>query len=294
MKALQRTILEQLIAGSSEPVVVAQVNRPDWPVVLCNPAFAGVVGEENIHEKPFADVVEQLVGRDLALEISESIRGAHETTIPVEVSNQEYLLVLQPLNSVGKGNSRYYAAYLRAGAGASTVGGGDVRRALHKAKRRIRDLSRDDPVTGLLNARAFRDVLDHDWAVAKRERSKLALISFTLDDFEQYREVFGRHAADSCERRVAQAIRRCLKRASDVVAKVNCEQGDKLVVLSHSADEAGVSEFASRLAILVRELGLHHPRSKVSRFVTVSYQTSVKEAGADKMNAADFLESVLK
>lgn len=294
MKALQRTILEQLIAGSAEPVVVAQVDSPDGPVVLCNPAFAGVVGEEDVHSKPFADVVEQLVGRDLALEISETIRAGHETTIPVEVSNREYLLVMRPLNSAGKGNSKYFAAYLRDGAGASTVGGGEVQRALHRAKRRIRDLSRDDPVTGLLNARVFRDVLDHDWAVAKRERSKLALISFTLDDFDQYREVFGQHAADSCQRRVAQAIRRCLKRASDVVAKVNCEQGDKLIVLSHSADEVGVSEFASTLATLVRELGLHHPRSRVSRFVTVSYQTSVKEAGADKMNAADFLNSVLK
>ncbi len=294
MKALQRTILEQLIAGSAEPVVVAQVDSPDWPVVLCNPAFADVVGEQGVHKKPFADVVEQLVGRDLALEISEAIRGGHESTIPVEVSNREYLLVLQPLNSVGKGNSKYYAAYLRAGAGLNAVGGGEVQRALHKAKRRIRDLSRDDPLTGLLNARAFRDVLDHDWAVARRERSKLALISFTLDDFEQYREVFGRHAADSCQRRVAQAIRRLLKRASDVAARVNCEQGDKLIVLSHSANEAGVGEFASRIATSVRELGLHHPRSRVSRFVTVSYQMSVKEAGAGKMNAADFLDSVLK
>ena len=94
MKPLQRKILEQLIAGSAEPVVVAQVNSSDWPVVLCNPAFAGIVGKEDVHKKPFADVIEQLVGRDLALEISETIRAGHETTLPVVVSNREYLLVL--------------------------------------------------------------------------------------------------------------------------------------------------------------------------------------------------------
>jgi hypothetical protein len=32
----------------------------------------------------------------------------------------------------------------------------------------------------------------------------------------------------------------------------------------------------------------------VAKFVTVSYQTIVKEAGADKMNAEDFLKAVLK
>jgi hypothetical protein len=66
------------------------------------------------------------------------------------------------------------------------------------------------------------------------------------------------------------------------------------VVLSHSADEAGVREFAFRIASSVRELGLHHPRSKVARFVTVSYQTAVKEVGEDQSTAADFLNSVLQ
>ncbi len=293
MKALQRKILEQLIAGSAEPVVVAQINSTDWPVVLFNPAFAGIAGAEDILKKPFADVVEQLIGRDLALEISETIRAGHETTIPVEISNREFLLVLRPLDSDGKSTVKFYAGYLRAGAGAGGVGEVEVQQELLKAKRQIRDLSRDDPVTGLLNARAFRDVLDHDWAIAKRERSSLALVSFALDEFDQYIEVFGRHAADSCQRRVAQAIRRYLKRASDVAARVNGEKGDRLVVLSHSSDEAGVHDFASRIAISVRELGLHHPRSKSERFVTVSYQTIVKEAGADETNAADFLDSVL-
>jgi diguanylate cyclase (GGDEF)-like protein len=290
MKALQRKILEQLIAGSAEPVVVAQINSTDWPVVLSNPAFAGIAGAEDILKRPFADVVEQLIGRDLALEISETIRAGHETTIPVEIGNREFLLVLRPLDYDGKSTVKFYAGYLRAGAAAGEI---EVQQELLKAKRRIRDLSRDDPVTGLLNARAFRDVLDHDWAVAKRERSSLALVSFALDEFDQYIEVFGRHAADSCQRRVAQAIRRYLKRASDVAARVNGEKGDRLVVLSHSSDEAGVLDFASRIAISVRELGLHHPRSRSERFVTVSYQTIVKEAGADETNAADFLDSVL-
>jgi diguanylate cyclase (GGDEF)-like protein len=160
--------------------------------------------------------------------------------------------------------------------------------ALLKAKRRIRDLSRDDPVTGLLNGRAFREVLEHDWAVAAREKSALSLVVFTLDEFDAYVDVFGRHAADSCLRRVGQAIRRCLRRASDVVGRLD---GADLVVLSHASDEDGVQEFASRISATIRELGLHHPRSTVSGFVTVSYRVGV--AATDQHEAADFLDSLL-
>ncbi len=106
MKPLQRKILEQLIAGSAEPVVVVQINSGDWPIVHCNPAFEDIAGKEDVHKKSFADVVEQLFGRDLALEISETIRAGHETTLPVVVSNREYLLVLKPLDASGKDRSK--------------------------------------------------------------------------------------------------------------------------------------------------------------------------------------------
>jgi hypothetical protein len=44
----------------------------------------------------------------------------------------------------------------------------------------------------------------------------------------------------------------------------------------------------------VRELGLHHPRSRKAKFVTVSYKTRVMAAGKDKTSAEDFLVSVLE
>jgi diguanylate cyclase (GGDEF)-like protein len=292
MTTLQRKTLEQLISGSAEPIVVTRIDRPDWPVVLCNPAFDAIAGAKPVLKRPFADVVEQLVGREQALEISETLRSGQETSMPLELAGREYLLVLKPLSQGGGKDTRYYAAYWRGGLGASgAAADGEMHQALLKAKRRIRDLSRDDPVTGLLNASAFRDVLAHDWAVAARERSTLALVSFSLDDFDAYLDVFGRHASDSCLRRVSQAIRRCLRRASDIAARVN---DDVLVVLSHSSDEAGVRDFAARIATAVRDLGLHHPRSSVSRFVTVSYRTSILEAGPDAGSADDFLDKVLK
>ena len=103
-------------------------------------------------------------------------------------------------------------------------------------------------------------------------------------------EVFGRHATDSCLRRVGQAIRRCLRRASDVAARVS---DDKLVVLSHASEEAGVMDFAGQIATAVRELGLHHPRSSVSGFVTVSFKVCLMRAGEDADSVEEFLAKVM-
>ncbi len=289
MKEIDRDILEQLIGATIEPLVLVRIDQPDWPVVLSNPAFE-TIGNAAVLDKPFADVIEELAGRELALEVSESVRSQQETSFPIESSGREYLLVLKPLRHAGEESARYYAAYWRAGAGDVTAEGAEMHHALLKAKRRIRDLSRDDPVTGLLNGRAFREVFEHDWAVAAREKSRLSLVTFTLDDFDAYVDVFGKHAADSCLRRAGSAIRRCLRRASDVVARPD---GARFVVLSHASDEEGVRDFATRISTAVRELGLHHPRSTSAKFVTVSYNVTVAEVSSEEVGAAEFLDSLL-
>jgi len=288
VKPVDREILEQVISSTTEPLVLVRVDQPDWPVVFANPAFENI-SSDNVLEKPLADVIEDLAGRELALEVSESVRSQQETSFPVESNSREYLLVLKPMLLPNEKSARFYAAYWRTGAGNGSGEGAEVHHALLKAKRRIRDLSRDDPVTGLLNGRAFREVFNHDWAVAAREKSRLSLVTFTLDDFDAYIQVFGRHAADSCLRRAGRAIRRCLRRASDVVARPD---GACFVVLSHASDEEGVREFAVLISTAVRELGLHHPRSTSSKFVTVSFDVSVADAASEERSADLFLDKL--
>jgi len=289
MKAVNREILEQVIAATTEPLIVVRINRPDWPVVLANPAFESITGGD-VLKKPFADVIEELTDREHALEVSEIVRSQQEASLPIESNGREYLLSLRPLCLPNEDSAGFYAAYWRSGTGAGTAESAEVHHALLKAKRRIRDLSRDDPVTGLLNGPAFTDVFEHDWAVAARENGKLSLVTFTLEDFDAYLEVFGRHAADSCLRRVGQAIRRCLRRASDVAARPD---GQRFLVLSHATDEDGVRDFAGKISTAVRELGLHHPRSDSSRFVTVSYEVYVADVSAEQRQAREFLTDLL-
>jgi len=289
MKSVDRKILEQVIAASVEPIMIVSLGHTDWPVVLANPAFESIGGDGAL-QQPFADVIEALVGREIALEISNSLRSQQESSFAVEIGRREFLLGLKPLQLPDEDSARYCALFWRDGSGIAMAGSSDSQHALLKAKRRIRDLTREDPVTGLLNGRAFREALDHDWAVASREKSKLALVLFTLDDFDAYVEVFGKHASDSCLRRVGQAIRRCLRRASDVTARLD---GAQLIVLSHASDEEGVRDFAAKISTAVRELGLYHPRSKGGRFVTVSQRVAAVTVGQEPSSAAEFLDALL-
>jgi diguanylate cyclase (GGDEF)-like protein len=294
MKSLPRHILEKLIAGTAEPLLLARIDSADWPVMLSNPAFDSIAGDDKSVGKPLADLIEGLVGRDLAVDVSETIRSGQESTLPVELRGREHLLLLTPLSDGKDDTDRFYAIFWRTISGIETsVGDREAHQALLKAKRRIRDITRDDPVTGLLNTAAFHEVLAHDWAVAAREKTTLALVAFSLQDFDAYLKVFGRHATDSCLRRVAQAIRRCLHRASDIAAFVNGDGGDKLVVLSHASEESNVREFAQRIEHAVRELGLHHPRSKSSKYVTVSFEVAITKGGKGSANAGKFLQKVM-
>ncbi len=269
--------------------MIVRLDHTDWPVVLANPAFESIGGDGAL-QQPFADVIEALVGREIALEISNSLRSQQESSFAVEVGSREFLLGLKPLQLPNEDSARFCAIFWRDGSGGAMVGGSDSHHALLKAKRRIRDLTREDPITGLLNGRAFREVLDHDWAVASRDKSTLALVLFTLDDFDAYVEVFGKHASDSCLRRVGQAIRRCLRRASDVTARLD---GAQLIVLSHASDEDSVRDFAAKISTAVRELGLYHPRSAGGRFVTVSHRVSAATAGQGSSSAAELLDALL-
>lgn len=288
-------VLEALLGASAEPLLVADLNRPDWPVVFSNPAFRDLAGETPVPGRPLADVVEQLLGRELAVEVSETVRASRPTSIPLQWRKRELLLVVQPIATGNEASPGFCALFWRPGAPASgSPAGAELHQALMRARRRIRDLSRDDPVTGLLNETAFREVLAHDWAVAFREGAGLALVSFAFDEYAAYLAVFGRHATDSCLRRVAQAVKRHLRRASDVAARVSRDDGEHLLVLSHASDKAGVDEFATRIANAVRELGLHHPHSRTARFVTVSWRTILLQAdGAVAESGERYLDRLL-
>lgn len=152
--------------------------------------------------------------------------------------------------------------------GAETLDGeAALRDALHDARRRLKRLERTDSATGVPNEGAFSEILQRDWAIARRERRRLGVVVFQVDHLDEYRDSLGRHATDSVLRKIAHAINGSLRRAGDFGARLD---DNRFAVLLGSADETQVEEFADRAAKKVANLAIPHPRSPVARHITIS------------------------
>ena len=151
--------------------------------------------------------------------------------------------------------------------GAESSADDTLRIALRDAQLRLRQLDRSDAITGLANRQAFLEVVQRDWSVASREQRRITVIVFQVDALDRYRDLYGKHAADSCLRKVAHAISGSLRRSGDIAARV---ADNRFAALVGSAEESGAREFAAQIARKVRDLAIHHPRSSADRYVTVS------------------------
>jgi diguanylate cyclase (GGDEF)-like protein/PAS domain S-box-containing protein len=126
---------------------------------------------------------------------------------------------------------------------------------------------RDDKLTGLLRRPYFEELMKRDWALAQRESRRLNVILFDLDNFKQYFDVFGRQGADQSFRRIARAVCSCFRRASDLCGRFD---EDQIAAMTANVDLAQATKLAENVLNRVRDLAIHHPRSSVSRFVTMS------------------------
>jgi diguanylate cyclase (GGDEF)-like protein len=131
----------------------------------------------------------------------------------------------------------------------------------------IRD-DRTDVTTGIPGRNAFLELQLRDWDIARQEQKRLSVIVFRIDALESYQKLFGRHATETCLRRVAHAISNSLQRSTDYCARVG---NDRFAVLISGGAEDRVAQFAERIAQRVWDLAIHHPRSQPARYVTVSF-----------------------
>ena len=143
-----------------------------------------------------------------------------------------------------------------------------LRDALHDAHRKLKRLERTDGATGVPNEAAFSEILQRDWAIARREQRPLGVVVFQVDHLDEYRASLGRHATNSVLRKIAHAINGSLRRAGDFGARLDDE---RFAVVIGCATQEQALLFADRVAKKVHNLAIPHPRSAVARNITVSF-----------------------
>jgi diguanylate cyclase (GGDEF)-like protein/PAS domain S-box-containing protein len=121
--------------------------------------------------------------------------------------------------------------------------------ARRRYESRLQHLADHDPLTGLLNRRAYDSALRaHLESPAGREGAG-GVIVLDLDDFKQVNDTLGHSAGDDLIGRVAHALSSRL-RSEDVIARLG---GDEFAILLRGGGEAELGRLAEELLEIVRE-----------------------------------------
>jgi diguanylate cyclase (GGDEF)-like protein/PAS domain S-box-containing protein len=265
-------LLRILFDAAPEGVLVCDAVAADRPIVYVNRAMEQLTGYTRAEMQGRNPRFLYAADRDqdgikrLRSALSEGA-GCHVTVRNFRRDGTLFFndLTLVPLRDE-QGQLTHFASFHREPAGPMRAAAGEFKDAMLSTQTMLAYV-RDDKLTGLLRRSYFEDLLQRDWGLAQRESRRLTLVAFDLDFFAQYREVFGAQGGDQCFRRIARVIAGCFRRATDLCARLD---DDQVIALTVGMESADAVRFAESILTRVRDLAIHHPRSSVSRYVTVS------------------------
>ena len=142
----------------------------------------------------------------------------------------------------------------------------------------LEKLSMYDGLTNIRNRRYFDETFEKTFSEIKRDKKSLAVLMIDIDFFKPYNDNYGHGQGDETLRKVAKALEKTIKRASDFVARYG---GEEFVILLKDINKDGVEAVANNLLNAVRELKITHEFSKIENYVTVSIGVSYYNSSSD-------------
>jgi len=125
----------------------------------------------------------------------------------------------------------------------------DDARGLEEAERLLQYLADHDPLTGLLNRRAFSSLLEEQVEMVRvgRRNEQAALLMIDLDGFKRHNDTFGHQAGDEVLVSVSEALHNRLREA-DMIGRLG---GDELAVLLPGTSAAEAERVAADLVHVI-------------------------------------------
>jgi len=114
---------------------------------------------------------------------------------------------------------------------------------LHEQADRLVNLAQTDPLTALPNRRYFIELLEREFARARRYHRPLTLLYLDLDEFKELNDRHGHLFGDEILRGASRSLKAVL-RSTDLLARIG---GDEFAVLLPETNLAGAQNVASKL-----------------------------------------------
>jgi diguanylate cyclase (GGDEF)-like protein len=135
-----------------------------------------------------------------------------------------------------------------------------------RANRILKSQAIQDGLTGLGNRRIFEETIQSEFRRAARSREPVSVVLIDIDHFKDYNDCYGHLRGDECLRSIAHAIRGCIRRAGDIIARYG---GEEIIVVLPGLGTASAFALARAMKRAVHDLALPHVRS-VHSIVTFS------------------------
>lgn len=140
-------------------------------------------------------------------------------------------------------------------------------RELEDANARLNTLARTDALLDIANRAHFNEWLEQICALARRAQRPVGLVMIDVDCFKRYNDHYGHQQGDVCLQAVARAVKGCLRRGTDLVARYG---GEELVAVLPDTDAEGAASIARKMVDAVRAVQMPHADSMAGPWVTIS------------------------
>lgn len=114
---------------------------------------------------------------------------------------------------------------------------------LENANRQLRELAATDPLTGLMNARAYYAACERQISAAQRSGTPFSVLFIDLDHFKRINDTYGHEAGDTVLREVAHCLKRNT-RQSDALGRIG---GEEFSMFLPDTDLIGATQLAENL-----------------------------------------------
>jgi len=201
----------------------------------------------------------KLEGRDVA-----DIPGYLSHLLAKEIVSPQHLLELPETTDLYLADKRVViqSCYVVRDVEAQVVGHlwlyEDVTHA-RRTPEQLLHLAECDALTGLYNRHRFAGELERALLEAKRSSTKVALLSFGLDDMNRINDTFGYAAGDKVLTRVAEAVSKQI-RSNEVLCRL---RGDEFAIFIRNATEKNVQALTQRIAQILEKLDFDFNGEKV-------------------------------
>jgi diguanylate cyclase (GGDEF)-like protein len=138
---------------------------------------------------------------------------------------------------------------------------------LREANAKLKVLSNNDGLTGLLNRGALDTRLHQAINQCRETASALTVILVDVDHFKAYNDAVGHVAGDACLKRIAQLLREACLKQGDVAGRYG---GEEFALVLPGTPRSGAMTLARALLRAIEHAAMPHPQSPTASWVTFS------------------------